>query len=389
MRYSAALALLTSLAFVPAADAAAPDCSDTPPTSRILASGQGTLESIIVHPNGKLYFSTNEGLLRLDSPTATPELHTPVEEPGGLAVEPDGTIVMGSGNSIANGQVGDQTGPSSLIKIDPVTGESEPFASNLSMGNGVDRGPDGYFYASNDFGSNIDRISPDGETERGWANVESGNGLVVDSTGKWLYVAQTFRPAAIQRIELANQENVTPFAVAPTDDASAGFDGMDRDDADNLFVAANGAGSVWKVTRDAEMCVLLRGLPPFPDGPSAVSVGVRGSEFPPENLYVVAFNGDLTEIDNVATVAPEPALKLSVKPRSPRAGRRVTFRFKVTGDGKPAFGAVVHFLGQRVSANRDGRVRIRKTFKRRGRHTATATQPGFKRAKVVVRVRKR
>ena len=79
---------------------------------------------------------------------------------------------------------------------------------------------------------------------------------------------------------------------------------MDRDAADNLFVAANGAGSVWKVTPEAEMCVLLRGLPPFPDGPSAVAVGVHGSAFPPENLYVVAFNGDLTEIAGVAEPGP-------------------------------------------------------------------------------------
>ena len=75
---------------------------------------------------------------------------------------------------------------------------------------------------------------------------------------------------------------------------------MDRDAADNLFVAANAPGSIWKITPNAEMCVLLRGLPPFPDGPSAVAVGVHGSAFPPENLYVVAFNGDVTEIEGVA-----------------------------------------------------------------------------------------
>ena len=158
---------------------------------------------------------------------------------------------MGVGNSIANGTVGDQTGPSGLIRINPKSGSSRPYASGLSMGNGVDRGPDGSFYASNDFGSNIDLIR-NGETQRGWAKVDSGNGLQVDSTGKWLYVAQTFRPAAIQRVEIANPQNVTPFAVAPPEDAQAGFDGMDRDAADNLYVAANGAGSVWKVTPDAQ-----------------------------------------------------------------------------------------------------------------------------------------
>ena len=108
--------------------------------------------------------------------------------------------------------------PDRPVEPDPdrpeTAARARPYASGLSMGNGVDRGPDGSFYASNDFGSNIDRIA-DGQTERGWAKVESGNGLQVDSTGKWLYVAQTFRPAAIQRVEIANPQNVTPFAVAP------------------------------------------------------------------------------------------------------------------------------------------------------------------------------
>jgi hypothetical protein len=313
------------------------------------------------------------------------------EEPGGLTVEPDGTIVMGVGNSIANGQVGDQTGPSSLLRIDPVTGESEPYASGLSMGNGVDRGPDGAIYASNDFGMNIDRIV-DGETERGWAKVDSGNGLQVDSTGKWLYVNQTFRPAAVQRVEIADPSNVTPFAVAPVEDMSAGFDGMDRDDADNLFIAANAAGSIWKVTPEAEMCVLLRGLPPFPDGPSAVSVGMRGSAFPPENLYVVAFNGDLTEIANVATVPPlaKPKLKLSVRPRRTKVGKRTTFRFKVTSSDPAAevFGAVIKFAGHRLKVGRKGGASYRTRFMRAGRRKAKVSKPGFQGARTFVKIRK-
>ena len=372
-------ALLLALAFVaviasPAA--AAPDCPGVPFETRTLASGQGTLESAIVHPNGKLYFSTDDGLLRMDNPTAEPVMHTTAEEPGGLAVEPDGTIVMGIGNSIPNGTVGDETGPSGLIRIHPRTGESEPYASGLSMGNGVDRGPDGSFYASNDFGSNIDRIR-DGETERGWAKVESGNGLQVDSTGKWLYVAQTFRPAAIQRVEIANPVNVTPFAVAPADDAAAGFDGMDRDPADNLFVAANGAGSVWKVTPDAEMCIVLSGLPPFPDGPSALTVGVHGSAFGPENLYVVAFNGDLTEIAGVAEPGPVPSLELSVRPRKTETGRRTRFRATVTAGGYRIEGAVVRLGGKESVTNARGKARLTRRFDRAGKRRAVAARGGY------------
>ena len=365
--------------------AAAPDCPGAPFKARTLLTGQGTLESAIVHPNGKLYFTNEGSLLRLDNPTAEPVVHTPAEAPGGLAVLPFGAIIMGTGNSIANGTVGDETGPSSLIRINPNSGTSRPFASGLSMGNGVDRGPDGSFYASNDFGSNIDRIRY-GETERGWAKVESGNGLQVDSTGKWLYVAQTFRPAAIQRVEIANPQNVTPFAVAPPEDTQAGFDGMDRDFADNLFVAANAQGSIWKVTPNAEMCVLLRGLPSFPDGPSAVAVGVHGSAFPPQNLYVVAFNGDVTEIEGVVEPGPPPKLRVQVVPPATVTGQRTRFTATVTANDLPVEGALVRLAGREALTGRRGHAKLTRKFKRPGRRRATASRSGYRPGRKSIRV---
>jgi hypothetical protein len=384
VRRPALLALTASCLLAPPADAA-PDCPGGPFESRTLATGQGTLESAIVHPNGKLYFTNEGALLRMDKPGAKPVVLTEAEEPGGLAIEPDGTIVMGIGNTASNGSVGDQTGPSSLLRIDPVTGETEPYASGLSMGNGVDRGPDGAIYASNDFGSNLDRIV-DGQTERGWATVQSGNGLQVDSTGKWLYVNQTFQPAAIQRVEIANPENVTPFAVAPAEDMAAGFDGMDRDPVDNLYVAANGAGEVWKVTPEAEMCVLLRGLPPFPDGPSAVAVGLYGTPFPPENIYAVAFNGDITEIAGVAERGDVPKLRLVVRPRRPVAGERTRFRAKVSADGEPVQAVTVRLAGREATTDERGRTVLRRKFKRAGRRRAVASKGGYRGTRRKIRV---
>jgi hypothetical protein len=384
VRRLALSALAATVLLAPPA-AAAPDCPGGPFPTRKLATGQGTLESVIVHPNGRLYFTNGSSLLRLDSPEDTPVVHTEAVEPGGLALLPFGGIIMGVGNSIANGTVGDQTGPSGLIRINPRSGTSRPYASGLSMGNGVDRGPDGSFYASNDFGSNIDRVR-NGQTERGWAKVDSGNGLQVDSTGRWLYVAQTFRPAAIQRVEIANPQNVTPFAVAPPEDVQAGFDGMDRDAADNLYVAANGAGSVWKITPDAKMCVLLRNLPPFPDGPSAVAVGVHGTAFPPENLYVVAFNGDLTEIAGVVEPGRPPKLRLQVVPPATVAGERTRFRITVTGNDYPVEGAVVRLAGEEATTGPRGRAKLTRAFRRPGRRRARVSKAGFRPTRTTIRV---
>jgi sugar lactone lactonase YvrE len=265
-----------------------------------LLSGQGTLESVAVDRRGRLFFTNDGSLLRLDRPGGQPRVMTLIQDPGGIAFDDRGDVIVGYGNSAANGTVGDETGPSGLLKVNPDTGASEVYATGLSMANGVVRGPDGSYYASNDFGSNIDRVE-NGVTERGWSHVDSGNGLAIDMQGRYLYVAQTFRPAAIQRIDLSDPTNVTPYVTAGPEDISAGLDGMTRDDEDRLFVAANGAGQIWRVDRDpATICVLLRGLPGFPDGPSAVATGSPRGRFPARNLYVVTFDGNLIELSRVA-----------------------------------------------------------------------------------------
>jgi sugar lactone lactonase YvrE len=295
-----AVTCLITAATAPGA-AAAPDCSnETPARVRTLLSGQGILESVAVDRRGRLFFTNDGSLLRLDRPGGQPRVLTQIENPGGLAFDDAGNVIVGYGNNAANGTVGDQTGPSGLLRVNPVTGASEVYATGLSMANGVARAPDGTYYASNDFGSNIDRIQ-NGVTERGWSHVESGNGLAIDMEGRYLYAAQTFRPAAIQRIELSNPANVTQYVAAGPEDMAAGLDGMARDDENRLFVAANGAGQIWRIDRDpAEICVLLRGLPPFPDGPSAVATGSPRGHFPARNLYVVTFNGNLIELARVA-----------------------------------------------------------------------------------------
>ena len=186
--------------------------------------------------------------------------------------------------------------------MNPNTGATQVYATGLSMANGVARGPDGTLYGTNDVGSDVDRVLPGGVTQRGWAKVDSGNGDAVDTTGRWLYVNQTFRPAAVQRVDLLHPDQVTTY-VAPTDpaDLAAGLDGMTRDARDDLFLAANGAGQIWKVAPGSppRLCLLVDGLAKFPSGPSNVAIGVGHSPFPARNLYAVTFGGDVLEIPGV------------------------------------------------------------------------------------------
>lgn len=281
---------------------AVPPCADQP-EARTLVSDLGLLESVTVGPDERLYFSEADAgqLMVLGRPGAEPSvLVDGVEEPGGLVFQRDGTLLFGYGTNISNGVVGNVAPQAGVLRVDVRTGETKPYASGLGQSNGLALGHDGTLYASNDFGAaGIDRVV-NGEVEHGWARVYSPNGLVVDSAGRYLYAAQTFQPAAIARIEIANPSNVTTFFAATQEDWAAGLDGMTRDRMDRLYVTANGGGAIWRVNRAGEACSLAN-YPPFPDGPSAISFGTsnRRGPFPHTNLYFVSFAGELVELRKV------------------------------------------------------------------------------------------
>jgi SMP-30/Gluconolactonase/LRE-like region len=398
---AAGLLALAGLATLAAPATAAPPCAGSPPQVNTLLAGQGVLESVIVSDDGRLFFTANDALMRLDRPGGEPRLLTPVIEPGGLAFDRDGSLIVGFGNSIANGTIGDTNPQAGLLRVDPDTGASEVYATGLSMANGVTSAPDGSFYATNDFGANVDRVR-NGQTEHGFAKVQSGNGIVVDSSGRYLYVAQTLVDAAIQRVEIAAPQNVTPYVVAEPADRAAGLDGMAIDARDRLFVAANLGGQIWRVAGSPPaICVLVDGLAPFPDGPSAVATGSSRGPFPAENLYAVSFNGLLLELVDVAK-APKPSpIRLTVRPRRTRAGVATRFRFRATTGptaDRPA-GRVrarqaleqvrIRFAGERARTNRRGRATIEATFAEPGRYRARAKLEGYRSDRATVRVRPR
>jgi gluconolactonase len=276
-----------------------PDCKRYP-QARVLVEGLDSLESTIVDREGRLFFAGTGKLYRLDAPGAEPiVLAEGIEAPGGMAFDSEGFLILGFGDSIANGAQGDVDPKAGLLRVDPDTGAHTIFAEPLSMANGLVRGPGGEYYASNDIVGGIERISSDGGTiERRWANVNSANGLVIDRAKENLFAAQTFQPAAIARVLLDDPGAATTYFSAPPADVAAGLDGMVRDRKNRLYVAANGAGEVWRVNRKPEACSLAS-MPAFPDGPSALTFGRGKNGFDRRSLYVVAFNGQVTELVGV------------------------------------------------------------------------------------------
>jgi sugar lactone lactonase YvrE len=267
---------------------------------RVLRSGCGLLESVSLDRGGRLFFTSQTwagrsrgALLRLDTPDATPvPVAVGIPSPGGLAVADDGRLIVGFGDSPAGGLIGNVSPRAGLLLVDPEGGGAEPWVRGLGMANGVARAPDGTVFASNDFGTHLDRVAADGTVHRRWAKVPSANGLVVDAEGRYLYAAQTFTRAAIRRVEIDRPENVTTHARPPIAAALSLLDGLAIDAAGRLYVAANGAGHVWRVDQDGAICAIARGL----GSPSAVAVGRSDSPFPAANVYAVTFGGDVVEI---------------------------------------------------------------------------------------------
>lgn len=303
---------LTRIAVVAAAAAlmgatpahAVPDCRGGEPMRTVL-SGQGVLESAIGGADGRLYWtdSSANAIMALDGPgDTTPEqVAAPIEEPGGLLLASDGTLVVGSGNGFAQGAAGNVAPQSKLLRVDPATGVVTPFVDGLSMANGLAWGPDGEIYASNDVALGVDRVDGTTVTPR-WARVVSSNGLAVDSTGRYLFAAQTFQPPAVVRVDISDPSQTTTYAGGNPEDLFAGLDGMTIDQLDRLFVTANGGGQVWRIGTDGAVCAVARGLLL----PSAVALGTAAPGepgFPATSLFVVTFSGVVAEIPNAR---PQP-----------------------------------------------------------------------------------
>ena len=289
---AAAATVLAGLSGGSATATAAATCPN-PITPKVLQSTGDVLEYGIFDPQGRFFYSdqTAGALMRLDHFGGTPVKVASISSPGAIVFRPGGSMLIGEGDSAADGAGGDVDPQSGLLTVDPDTGATATFASKLGMANGVAMAPDGTVYATNDIGSDIDRVQ-NGKVDHGWASVYSANGVIVSRDGRYLYLSQTFAPAAIKRVTIADPKQVVTYATPPATGIAAGLDDMTTDARGNLYIAANGGGQVWKVSTNGNVCVLASGLLT----PSAVNFGAGADA---RNLYVVGFDGHISELPDV------------------------------------------------------------------------------------------
>lgn len=192
--------------------------------------------------------------------------------PGGLSWDKR-RLLWGYGNTAANGATGDVNPVAGLNSVNPVNGKKFNVSKTLGMANGIAKAPNGAIFASNDFGQKLDRITTKGFTINGWALVDKANGLTISPDGKFIYANLIFSvPPTIASIEIADAANVTTYAAAPADTPMSILDGLTRDDAGNLYVAAWGKGEV----ESRHLRQLLR--PRFRTEPDFLALPRQGQE---------------------------------------------------------------------------------------------------------------
>ena len=249
-------------------------------------------------------------------------------EPGGLAFDRDGSLIVGFGNSIANGTIGDTDPQAGLLRVDPDAGASEVYATGLSMANGVTSAPTaatppttsaptwtGSATATPSMGSpRSSRATGSSSTPPGATSTSPRPWSTPRSRG-----SRSPRP---ERHPLCRRRARRPGRRPRRDGNRRARPALRRRQPrrPDLEGGRQPAGDLRAARRSR----------PFPRRPSAVATGSNRGPFPAENLYAVSFNGLLLELVDVAK-APKPSpIRLTVSPRRTRAGAETRFRFRAT-----------------------------------------------------------
>ncbi|MFW0797307.1 SMP-30/gluconolactonase/LRE family protein [Gordonia sp. CPCC 205515] len=259
---------------------------------RVLADQPGSVfEAATFDRRGRLLLSDWIGnrLDVIDRSGARPRLLSPVDSPGGLAPEPNGRVLVGSGVTGSTLPVG--ATPARLVAVDPATGRTTVRASGLSGANGVARGPDGTVYVSSAAASGIDRIRPDGHVDHGWYGATPANGLAVSPDGKTLYANVSLGDTRIIAIDTRTAVGHTYFRP-PAGLGWVFFDDLDIDRAGRLYLPTYLGGQVWRIDRNRTACVLATELLV----PAGITVGADGSGFSARNVYATTHAGRVVEI---------------------------------------------------------------------------------------------
>ena len=279
----------------PAAATGFPACAADQPRQVYVGTINTAIEGAVVDQQGRLYVTDLLGgrVIRFDAPGAAAKTVAvlPGRSGGGaLAVEPDGTVIVGGG---ADPRVflGDLLRPGYISRLNPDTGALTQIARNLSAANGLAVTADDTIYATNDFGGQIGRRLPSGVVQPEWAPFLSANGAVLSKDDQYLYVSRTFVNAGVSRVSIATRKAQSLLTLKGTDGFAAP-DGLTLDSQDRPVVPLNTGGEIIRINAPNQACKLASGL-----GSSSVVVYGKGTTgFSAGRLFKAGFDGKIYEI---------------------------------------------------------------------------------------------
>ena len=151
-------------------------------------------------------------------------------------------------------------------------GVAETFATNTEGSNGIAFDKKGNLYVSGGRNGKIYRIGPEGGAAEDWAQIElhtrtladgktqqaiPANGLVFDSQGMVLYVADTAR-GAIWKVAVNPDGKAGKPSLMVQSELLEGADGPAFDSKGNLWVAANERNAIVEVTPEGKVRDVLK-----------------------------------------------------------------------------------------------------------------------------------
>ncbi|HEY9316026.1 hypothetical protein [Williamsia sp.] len=298
VRIAAAAALVTAAitTFTAPGAGAATMCPGAGQAPVLVARVPGAaLQGLTVDAGGRLYTTdlVSGRLFRIDRPGAgaVPVATVPSGGAGALAWTPDGTLLVGYGAD-ARVFVGDIVRAAAIAKYQPSTGRLTPFATGLSGANGMAVAGNGTIYATNDFGSLVGRVFPNGSVQPDWAQLPSANGAVLGNNDGYLYVSRTFVNPGVSRIPTNNPGAPQSLVTFGGTDVIAAADGLTLDSRERPIVPTDISGEILRVDGPNRFCALASGLP----ASSVVSYGRGDAGFSAGRLFRAGFDGNIYEI---------------------------------------------------------------------------------------------
>lgn len=274
-----------------AADAA-PICAGAGQPTRLVGSVPGAaLEGLTVDTRGRLYTTDilTGRVFRLDAPGARPVPIATVPGGGGaLAWADPNTLLVGFGAN-PTVLVGDVARQAGIVRLDINSLASRVWVRGLSAANGMDVARNGIVYATNDFGSLVGRVYPNGAVQADWGSIPSANGAVLGRGDGFLYVSRTFVNPGVSRISTSNPRVVQSLLSTGPQTTP---DGLTLDSRDRPVVPFNASGEIVRINAPGSYCTLGR----TPGLASVLSYGQGTRGFSAGRLFRAGFDGGIYEV---------------------------------------------------------------------------------------------